>query len=506
MLSFDFKTAKPGYIAVFLCAAVLYITTCAPGVLWQDSGMFQYRIWHKDIEGDLGLALAHPLYHLLGIAVTLVPVGDFAYKVNLISAIAAAITVANIFLLVRMWFGRTFPAVIAAITLGLSWTYWQFASIAEVYTLYTALFTLELLILFEYCWSGRKKFLYLLGFINGLAIANHMWGAIAFGCYFVFLIFLLVRRKIGFKDIGIAAILWIAGALPYEYLIIKNLVQTGDLAGTISSALFGKGWGKAVLNTSISAKIAKENLIFIGYNFATPNIVFLFFGLYSIRKTTLKSFGIILTSLLILFFIFAFRYTVPDRYAFFIPFYCLAAIFVGIGCGEFFVRRESTFIRMIVLLLAFLPTAVYLFVPRIAEKAEFSIGTKREIPYRNDYIWFLRPWQYGHNGPERFATEALQDAEKDAVIIADGTTVYTLWYVQTVTKRRPDVMIFSRHGSYTNPSAFPDVETVAKLVTERKLYVVSPIAGYCPDFLLERYNFVKTGVLWQAVRKEGVSK
>jgi len=48
------------------------------------------RIWHNDIEGSLGLALAHPLYHLIGIAVKQIPVGDFAYRVNLISAISGA--------------------------------------------------------------------------------------------------------------------------------------------------------------------------------------------------------------------------------------------------------------------------------------------------------------------------------------------------------------------------------------------------------------------------------
>ena len=60
---------KSSYIAVLIIAAVLYIATCAPGALWQDSGMYQYRIRHNDIEGNLGLALSHPLYHIIGIGV-----------------------------------------------------------------------------------------------------------------------------------------------------------------------------------------------------------------------------------------------------------------------------------------------------------------------------------------------------------------------------------------------------------------------------------------------------
>ncbi|MHC4791845.1 MAG: protein O-mannosyl-transferase family [Planctomycetota bacterium] len=97
---------KAGYIVVFLAAAVLYVATCAPGPLWQDSGMYQYRILHNDVEGKLGLALAHPLYHIIGIGVKYIPFGEFAYRVNLISAIAAAFTIANLFLLLRLWLDR----------------------------------------------------------------------------------------------------------------------------------------------------------------------------------------------------------------------------------------------------------------------------------------------------------------------------------------------------------------------------------------------------------------
>ncbi|MBA7477049.1 hypothetical protein ES707_12447 [subsurface metagenome] len=49
MKSSIFSNIKVGYIVVFLAAAVLYAATCAPGPLWQDSGIYQYRIWHNDV-------------------------------------------------------------------------------------------------------------------------------------------------------------------------------------------------------------------------------------------------------------------------------------------------------------------------------------------------------------------------------------------------------------------------------------------------------------------------
>ena len=49
--------------------------------------------------------------------------------------VTAAIAVANLYLLVRLWSGRNFPALIATVTLAVSHTFWRHASIAETYTL-----------------------------------------------------------------------------------------------------------------------------------------------------------------------------------------------------------------------------------------------------------------------------------------------------------------------------------------------------------------------------------
>jgi len=494
------KNIATSYLAVFLAASLLYIVSCAPGVLWQDSGIYQYRIWHNDIEGSLGLALSHPLYHIIGIGVKNIPLGEFAYRINLISAISAAFTIANLFLLLRLWLKRILPAVIAAVTLALSHTMWLNASIAEVYTLYTALFTAELVFLLQYLKSKRIGYLYLLGLFNGLAIANHMWGVIAFACYLVLLITLLVKKQINLKHFVIIAVLWIIGASPYEYLIIKNVVETGDFTAVVSSAFFGKRWQGNVLNTSISVRLIKENLILMAYNFPTPNVVFFFMGLYGLKELSLsRSFTKIILTLLVLFLVFAFRYTVPDRYVFFMPFYCLTAVLIGVGVYFSFRSYPQKQYTILILAFAFLPLAAYKFVPLVAEKAGINLGTKRTIPYRNEYIWFLQPWKTGYNNPEQFAKEALSGVEKEAIIIADSTTVFPLWYVQEVKGTRPDVKIISTQRNYKNPIAFPTIDTIGNLVAERAFYVVSPVEGYCPDFLLERYEFEKRGVLWKVI-------
>ena len=492
------KKLTQSYFVVFILAAALYSITCGPGSLWQDSGMFQYRIRHNDVAGGLGLALAHPLYHLIGMAFKSIPFGEYGYRINLISALCGAITVANIFLLIRLLLGKLLPAVIGALSLALSWTLWQHSAIAEVYTLYTAIFSVELIFLFLYLNKQKVSCMYLLAFFNGLSIANHMWGILPLACYLVMIAILLYRRNIKFGQVLLMALLWAVGCIPYLYLIIHELAATGDFVSTMRSALFGSSWGSDVLNVALNSTIVKQNFMFFGLNFPTPNILLFFAGLFAADKVfSNKIFANMFRAMMLIFFVFAFRYTVPDRYAFFIPFYCLACVFIGVGTGAVLERFKNRFLPCAIVILSLLPIPVYAVVPIIAERMDFDMGTKRQIPCRNEYTYFLRPWQMGNNGPELFAADALESVEENGVIIADGTTVYALWYAQHITGLRKDVKIISRHGDYKNPIDFVTVQTLDDLLTEDAVYVVTPEKGYCPKFILENYDFVKSGPVFK---------
>ncbi len=489
------------YLIVLMLAGALYVFTCAPAVLWQDSGLFVYRIWHNDLEGNLGLALAHPLYIMIGIAVKSIPFGDLAHRLNLISAVFGAVAVANLFLLLRLWLGTNLPAIAGAITLAVSWTFWANAVVAEDYTLFAAQMLAELILLLQYVRTKKIGCLYFLGLLNGLAIANHLWAVFGLVCYAVFCIALLVRRQIGLKHVVTVAVLWLIGAAPYEYLIVKNIILSHDFWGTLASAVFGVGWKGSVLNASMSMKMIFENVIFILLNFPTPNFLLLFLGLWVLPKAApSRGFASIFTAMLILHFLFAFRYTVPDRHAFFLPFYCLAAVLVGLGAGVVLERCSRRVLIFAVLAFALLPIPAYCVAPAVARRFYKPLGQRRQRPYRDEYKYWLQPWKTGCRGAERFANEALDSVEENAVIYAYTTDVHTLLYVQEVKGRRRDVKIVSDHDKSENA---PDLneETVADLVNNSGLYVASVQTGYCPAFLLENYDFVRTGILYRAVRK-----
>lgn len=482
-----------------IAAGILYGISCAPGAVWQDSGLIQYRVWHHDIEGRLGLALSHPLYYIVAIGASRIPLGEFGHRVNCVSALAGAFAVANLYLLVRLWLGRALPAVIAAATLALSHTFWWHASIAETYTLWSALFLGELICLLQYTRAGKVAYLYLLGLLNGMAVAVHMLGSIPLACYAVLVVILLAMKAIRPRHAAIIVLAWIVGALPYEILIVKSIVENGNVGAVLASAAFGDRWRADVLNTSLSWKIVRENILLIVLNFPTPNVILFFAGCVGLRRVGPAAFRNVILALLALFLLFAFRYTVADRYAFFIPFYCVVAAVIGLGAHEILSRVQGKVLPYAIAAFSLLPIGVYAAAPALAQRAKLRIGTRQDVPYRDDYAYFLRPWKTGYTGAERFATQALAAVENGAVIWADITTVAPLLYAQEIKGLRPDVQIVSTIASTPGAPVIGE-QTITELLAEHPIYVVSRTPGYCPAFILKSCRLAEAGVLWRVMK------
>jgi len=331
-----------------------------------------------------------------------------------------------------------------------------------------------------------------------------MWAVFGLACYTVFSVVLLARKQISLKHFGIIVLLWIIGAAPYEYLIIKNIILSGDVWATLASAAFGNlpEWQDAVLNRSISMKMVLENIGFILLNFPTPNFVLFFVGLWAIRKKTVsRSFANIVIAMLILYFVFAFRYTVVDRHIFFLPFYCLVTVLLALGADVFLTRNNRKALAGAVLAFALLPIPIYAVTPALAKRTYKALGQRRQLPYRDDYKYFLQPWKTGYWGAERFADEALKSVDENAIIWADTTTAHALLYTQQVKGKRQDVKIISTYDKSENAPVLNE-DTVAVLMNDSALYVVSPLEDYCPKYLLERYDFVQAGVLWRVVKRK----
>jgi len=150
-------------------AFLLYIRTLAPSLLWGDSAEFQTLSYT--------LGMTHPsgymTHIMIGKLFTYIPVGNIAYRVNLMSAFFGAVAVTEAYLIVRMLGGIPAAAFSASMMLGLIPLFWRNTLVAESYAPAAGMITTIWLLFL--CWRKTQKwqYLFLAGLAGGLSVGIH---------------------------------------------------------------------------------------------------------------------------------------------------------------------------------------------------------------------------------------------------------------------------------------------------------------------------------------------
>ncbi|MGB8644903.1 MAG: DUF2723 domain-containing protein [Anaerolineae bacterium] len=198
-----------------LTAFFLYLRTLAPGVLDGDSGEWQY------MSNILGVAhsTGYPLYLLIGKVFTLLPIGNPAWRVNLVSATSAALAVGVIYLLAYRVSQSRIAAAVAAALMAVAPTLWASAVEAEVYALNTLLLSLTFYFAVRWYQDQQPRDLYLMALSFGLALDNHRVSAFAAFGFLVLIWFM--RRYLNRRRFILAALLVLIPLLLYAYIPIR---------------------------------------------------------------------------------------------------------------------------------------------------------------------------------------------------------------------------------------------------------------------------------------------
>lgn len=127
-----------------LFALLLYWRTLAPGVISIADDTLEFQLIAQ--RGAIPHPTGYPLYAiLLTLAARLLPIGEVAFRANLLSAVMASLAVMLTYLVARAMGMKRFPAIFSASLLAVTPTFWAQATIAEVYALHIALICLFIL-------------------------------------------------------------------------------------------------------------------------------------------------------------------------------------------------------------------------------------------------------------------------------------------------------------------------------------------------------------------------
>ena len=165
LLRGDFLVA--GVVALVVLG--LDVWMLAPGLLQADSGELQ------TLSATLGYAhpTGCPVYLLLGKLATFLPVGSIAYRVNLLSALFAAVAAGGLCLLGNLLCGRRYCSAVGALALCVSPTFWSQAIVAEVYACGVALAVGVLLGLELWRQTGQVRWLFTASCLGGISLGVH---------------------------------------------------------------------------------------------------------------------------------------------------------------------------------------------------------------------------------------------------------------------------------------------------------------------------------------------
>ena len=154
-------------VALVVVTFAVYAQTLAPSVLWADEGEFQYSAYALYVPHTTG----YPLYIFVAKLFTLLPVGDVAYRVNLMSAFWGAATVALTYLCVKRLAGSWLIAAASALSLAFVWVFWKQSSIAGVRTMHTAF--VALITLLAIGLAQRRVSIEAISLALGLSLTHH---------------------------------------------------------------------------------------------------------------------------------------------------------------------------------------------------------------------------------------------------------------------------------------------------------------------------------------------
>ncbi len=455
------RRAAPGRIlrgvplAVGLGAFALYLATAARTVTWGHGGSDGPEL--SAAAAVLGVAHppGYPLYLLLGHLFAQLPFGEVAFRVGLLSAVAAALGVAWAARLAGMLAAESHsphsplstrhsrpstqdsglraqhPALrlylVAALATGAvlatSPLYWSQATIPEVYALHAALVLATLTLLAS--WSPRRDpMAVLLAFLFGLGLGNHLTLALL---ALPAALYVLARDPgiLRRKALLLAPAAFLVGLTPYLYLPLRAAADPplnwGDPSGWprflahVTAGSYQGYWGGRPL-VEAAARIPVMAQIIIA-QLTWPGLVISLLGLAELARMRPALFRVLL-GYLVLTLGFTLFYYAENGQIYLLPAVILLALSLGLGAAHLASLRAG------------MPVA---------------IAAAILIPLWQGWVYWPAMDLSSDRAAATYARETLSQAAPCGVLLTDrDEQTFVLWYAQTVEGLRPDVIVLDR--------------------------------------------------------------
>ena len=454
---------------LFVLLTVTYAMLTSSFPVLEDDGLFILGAW------DAGTAHApgYPLYILLSQPFLWLPMGTVAFKVHLLGAVLAALTITFLYLYLATVLSISKSASLgASLALAFSTLFFSQALIAEAYML--NVFLLSCLIWIPALKINLRLRFCLAGLLFGLALSNH-WPLTLLLVPTLLAIYwpmLVSLRRSAIREIAGAAAGVLLGLTPYLWMFLSSsdakfshMGQFENLSNFVAFVLRDVYSG-----VDQSGATASDKLLFLEayvLDFADQYSLFVLpivlIGIFLQWRTSPKhlalGFTLVLSLPLALLLLLDFPYErsfVAAALAYPLPLYAVAAIWLALGLQ--FLHRQLP--RPAHFILGVAVVGIVIFHNRdVAE--EDSSNWSRNIAVQ---ILYALP-------------------ENSALFVSNNWSMAQISYLHYVEGVRPDVTLISEYGAFL-PERFsyflPDKTKIGLLrnyigLTGRDLYALAPL-------------------------------
>ncbi len=423
------------YLPPFLILAtfVIYLSTTCPTVYIGDSGELTTAAYSLGIPHPSG----YPLYALIGKIFCLIPLGNIAFRMNLMSVVFSLATIWIVYTIIYKKTSSVVSSVFGSFTLAFTSLFWLQSVSAEVYPLHT--FFVALLIKLLIYWDDDRALyrLALFSFVAGLSFLNHLQTVMMAPAVIFFLIASDRKSVLNTKALIICSLLFLLALTVYIYLPIRTqagaAVHWGDpdtlinFFHVVSGENHRSGY---VFNKSMTDYLirSKGALILVVKQFG----VILLFGIWGfIRLNSIRWRIFYLGVILFDFFYTVFLNTVfIEVTPFNLPTLIAIAILGGIGLSDLLNRCKNIFKNN--MRLYKIPAVACCVTPVIYLAANFGISNQGR-----NYI------AYEH------ASNIFRTVDSGGTVVAGGdNNLFPVTYTRIVERMGADKNLYDRHNLF----------------------------------------------------------
>jgi hypothetical protein len=497
-------------VLIWISALALYVRTVAPSLLWGDSAEFQTLSYF--------LGMSHPSGYMTQIMIgklfTYIPIGNIAYRVNLMSASFGALAVAQVYLIVRLLGGWRIPAISASMMLTLTPLFWWRALIAESYAPAAGMITTVWL--FFLLWRRTQKWIYLFlaGLAGGLSVGIHSTVVMTATSVLVVMMFTARKRA---DWIGAAGGALLGVLLTFSFFLyldyndppasIYNSVYRTNLStlGLTESdfdtplkrffVIFPANHFWSYYFTASGEEINRRLVEYISF-YPAWAVTLIVVGAVTLLKLDWRD-GIYPW----IAFLIIWSFAITVAFSVYQEFYTSVAIFVfvwfGMGASAIYdlldrtLRQNKTAIRSMLIVLS----SLLLLLPLWGARADLRPAIT------GGYTTFVRSaGLYPVFAPHKAiwdATKLINLIEDDAIVFANWDKLYSYIYTAQIELRKPGI---SFHEAWIGDEKKLSDTTIAYIdanIDNRPIYFTVEMPG-----LTERYQVVQINeILYQIHRK-----